>query len=75
MTRSASIWAPILVFALLASVTLAITIGPAAISPADVWASVAHHLGLGESSLPPLRDAIVRRFVAATRDEDAIPPG
>ena len=59
MTRSASIWAPILVVALLASITVAITIGPAAISPADVWASVGHHLGLGETSLPPLRDAIV----------------
>ncbi|WP_350348609.1 putative F420-0 ABC transporter permease subunit [Agromyces sp. G08B096] len=44
---------------LAASLVIAITIGPAALTPADVLSSVAAHLGLGESSLPPLRDAIV----------------
>ncbi|MFE7270565.1 FecCD family ABC transporter permease [Streptomyces sp. NPDC057623] len=45
--------------ALLASVAVAVTIGPADISTADVWASVAAHLGLGDSTLAPLRDGIV----------------
>ncbi|MGW7693906.1 FecCD family ABC transporter permease [Streptomyces asiaticus] len=45
--------------ALLASVAFAVTIGPADISTADVWAAVTAHLGLGESTLPPLRDGIV----------------
>ncbi|MFF8597227.1 FecCD family ABC transporter permease [Streptomyces sp. NPDC015220] len=44
---------------LLASVAVAVTIGPADISPADVWTSVAARLGLGEATLPPLRDGIV----------------
>lgn len=45
--------------ALLASIAVAVTIGPADISTGDVWASVAAHLGLGESKLAPLRDGIV----------------
>ncbi|MGW1672466.1 FecCD family ABC transporter permease [Streptomyces sp. NPDC002324] len=45
--------------ALLASVAVAVTIGPADISAGDVWASVAAHLGLGEGTLAPLRDGIV----------------
>ena len=35
------------------------TIGPAGLSPADVWASVLAHLGIGEPTLSPLRDGIV----------------
>ncbi|MEU9456841.1 iron chelate uptake ABC transporter family permease subunit [Streptomyces sp. NPDC048277] len=45
--------------ALLVSIAVAVTIGPADISTGDVWASVAAHLGLGESTLAPLRDGIV----------------
>ncbi|GAB2464837.1 FecCD family ABC transporter permease [Streptomyces incanus] len=45
--------------ALAASVAVAVTIGPADISTADVWASVMAHLGGGESTLTPLRDGIV----------------
>ncbi|WP_416955890.1 FecCD family ABC transporter permease [Streptomyces sp. Agncl-13] len=45
--------------ALAVSVAFAVTIGPADISTADVWASVASHLGGGESTLAPLRDGIV----------------
>ncbi|MEU7423099.1 iron chelate uptake ABC transporter family permease subunit [Streptomyces sp. NPDC040750] len=45
--------------ALLASIAVAVTIGPADISTGDVWASVAAHLGLGEATLTPLRDGIV----------------
>lgn len=45
--------------ALLLSLTFAITIGPAAITPVDVWGSVLHHLGLGPTPLSLLRDGIV----------------
>ncbi|TQE36316.1 iron ABC transporter permease [Streptomyces ipomoeae] len=45
--------------ALLASVAVAVTIGPADISTSEVWASVAARLGFGESALAPLRDGIV----------------
>nr|WP_026378505.1 putative F420-0 ABC transporter permease subunit [Agromyces italicus] len=45
--------------ALVVSVVVAVTIGPAALSPADVLASVAAHLGFGEATLSPLRDGIV----------------
>ncbi|MBK3572449.1 iron chelate uptake ABC transporter family permease subunit [Streptomyces sp. MBT65] len=45
--------------ALLVSVAFAVTVGPADISTADVWASVASHLGGGRSTLAPLRDGIV----------------
>jgi len=44
---------------LAASVVVAVTIGPAGLSPADVWASVLAHLGIGEPTLSPLRDGIV----------------
>jgi len=44
---------------LVASVVVAVTIGPAGLSPADVWASVLAHLGVGEPTLSPLRDGIV----------------
>ncbi|GAA3750627.1 iron chelate uptake ABC transporter family permease subunit [Leifsonia bigeumensis] len=53
------IWAVTLVAALLASITFAVTFGPANITPVEVWGSIAHHLGFGQSSLPPLRDSIV----------------
>ncbi|WP_425545878.1 putative F420-0 ABC transporter permease subunit [Agromyces neolithicus] len=42
-----------------ASVIVAVTIGPAALAPADVFASIAAHLGIGEPTLSPLRDGIV----------------
>ncbi|WP_430647177.1 putative F420-0 ABC transporter permease subunit [Agromyces sp. GXS1127] len=48
-----------LVALLAASVVLAVTIGPAGLAPGDVLASIAAHLGLGEPTLAPLRDAIV----------------
>lgn len=54
--------APILLGAvavLVASIVLAVTFGPAQIGPVEVWRSVADHLGVGTSSLPELRDAIV----------------
>ncbi|MCG7203242.1 FecCD family ABC transporter permease [Streptomyces arenae] len=47
------------VAAVLGSIAVAVTIGPADISTGDVWASVGSHLGLGESGLAPLRDGIV----------------
>ncbi|WP_372593012.1 putative F420-0 ABC transporter permease subunit [Actinotalea sp.] len=50
---------------LLASMTVAVSVGPAGIAPADVWASVAHHLtgllgaGTGTAPLGPLLDGVV----------------
>ncbi len=51
--------APVLSVALVASVVVAVTIGPADIRFDEVWASIASHLGLGVSPLPLLRDGIV----------------
>ncbi|MBQ0854056.1 FecCD family ABC transporter permease [Streptomyces sp. NPDC057621] len=44
---------------LVASVAVAITIGPADIRVADVWSVVASHLGWGSTELSPIRDGIV----------------
>lgn len=44
---------------LVASVAVAITIGPADIRVGDVWSAVAARLGVGESALSVLRDGIV----------------
>ncbi len=52
-------WAVALSVLLVASIVVAVTIGPAGLSPADVWASVLAHLGIGEPTLSPLRDGIV----------------
>ena len=49
----------VLAVLLAASVVVAVTIGPAGLAPADVFASVLAHLGLGEPTLSPLRDGIV----------------
>jgi iron complex transport system permease protein len=53
------LWAILLSIALVLSVTVAVTIGPANISFTDVWASILSHLGFGESTLGVLRDGIV----------------
>jgi iron complex transport system permease protein len=55
----APLWAGVLVLATIASIILAVTVGPADITARDVWASVLHHLGVGESPLTVLRDGIV----------------
>jgi iron complex transport system permease protein len=55
----APLWAGVLVLATIASIVLAVTVGPADITARDVWASVLHHLGVGESPLTVLRDGIV----------------
>jgi iron complex transport system permease protein len=52
-------WAAVLALGVLASIVAAVTIGPADLSAGDVWASILHHIGLGESPLSPLRDGIV----------------
>ncbi len=61
LTRHATgiVWAVVLGAAVLASVTLAVTFGPANITPGEVWGSILHHLGIGASPLSPLRDSIV----------------
>ena len=55
----ASVWGGLLAVGLVASITFAVTFGPAEITSGDVWASVLHHLGIGSSPLSPLRDGIV----------------
>ncbi|WP_201276714.1 putative F420-0 ABC transporter permease subunit [Marisediminicola senii] len=45
--------------ALVLSIGVAVTIGPADIRFGEVWASIASNLGLGTSPLSPLRDGIV----------------
>lgn len=52
-------WGALLTLALAASVSIAVTLGPADIRFDEVWASIASHLGLGTSPLPLLRDGIV----------------
>jgi iron complex transport system permease protein len=44
---------------LIASVVIAVTIGPAELNIGEVWGSIAAHLGAGDSPLTPLRDGIV----------------
>ncbi len=53
------LWGAVLAVVLLASIVVAVTIGPAAISARDVWESILHHLGLGATPLSELRDGIV----------------
>ncbi len=48
-----------LVGALVASILLSITLGPADITSAEVWRSILARVGFGESPLTPLRDGIV----------------
>jgi iron complex transport system permease protein len=52
-------WGLLLGVGLVLSITVAVTIGPADISFADVWATIGSHVGLGESPLSVLRDGIV----------------
>lgn len=56
--RSA-VWTIVLAAALVASITFAVTFGPANITPLEVWGSILHHLGIGEPPLTALRDSIV----------------
>jgi len=58
MRRAGAIGAA-LALLLLASVVVAVTIGPADLSPTEVLASVAHHLGIGAAPESVLRDGIV----------------
>ncbi|MDO8107296.1 iron chelate uptake ABC transporter family permease subunit [Isoptericola sp. b441] len=62
MRRGLPAWAAFTLAALvlLASLVVAVTIGPAGIAPADVWATIAHHVGLpAPGTLSPLLDGIV----------------
>lgn len=56
---TASVWAALLAVVLVISVIVATTIGPAELTPSEVWASILHRLGLGPSPLTPLQDGIV----------------
>ena len=59
MTRRPALVGVALGVALVASITFAVTIGPADIRFDEVWASIASHLGFGTTPLPVLRDGIV----------------
>ncbi|WP_323014603.1 iron chelate uptake ABC transporter family permease subunit [Devosia sp.] len=51
---------PALVVVLLASIVLAVTLGPADIAPMEVWQTIGHRLGLvAESPVGRLREAII----------------
>ncbi|WP_240740553.1 putative F420-0 ABC transporter permease subunit [Microbacterium sp. PI-1] len=52
-------WAIALLVVLGLSVVSSVTLGPAAITPSEAWGSILAHLGIGESTLTPLRDGIV----------------
>lgn len=53
-------WFTVLSLLLIGSITVAVTIGPAALAPGDIWRSIAWHLGLvSEPPLTALRDSIV----------------
>ena len=58
-SRLAWLWGIGLAAALVVSLVVTVTIGPADITFGDVWASIGSHLGLGESPLTVLRDGIV----------------
>jgi iron complex transport system permease protein len=53
------VWAVVLSVGVAVSIVIAVAIGPANISAADVWGSILHHLGIGASPVNPLRDGIV----------------
>ena len=53
------VWGVGFAAALVVSIVVAVTIGPADIRFDEVWASIGSHLGLGTSPLPLLRDGIV----------------
>ena len=52
-------WSIALLVVLGLSVVLSVTLGPTQISSSEVWSSILSHLGIGESTLSPLRDGIV----------------
>lgn len=58
-SRRPALAAAILAVLLVASITFAVTIGPAQLSIGEVWASIGAHLGFGDSPLSVLRDGIV----------------
>lgn len=53
------VWTVALIVTLGLSVVVSVTLGPAQISASEVWGSILSHLGIGESSLTPLRDGII----------------
>ncbi|MGO2520874.1 MAG: putative F420-0 ABC transporter permease subunit [Microbacterium sp.] len=52
-------WTIALLIALGLSLVLSVTLGPAQLSPGEVWSSILSHIGIGQSDLSPLRDGIV----------------
>jgi iron complex transport system permease protein len=54
-----SAWTVTLIITLGLSIVISVTLGPAQISASEVWGSILSHLGIGETSLAPLRDGII----------------
>ena len=54
-----TIAAIVLTVGLAASIVAAVTIGPADLTPGEVWGSILARFGIGESGLTPIRDGIV----------------
>ncbi|WP_082717212.1 putative F420-0 ABC transporter permease subunit [Microterricola viridarii] len=52
-------WTALLAVAVVGSIIIAVTIGPAGLAPTDVFASIGAHLGFGEPTLSTIRDGIV----------------
>lgn len=57
--RRTAVWVVILATGLMGSIVVSVTLGPADISAGDVWRVVLARLGINETELPPLREAIV----------------
>lgn len=58
-TKSHGILITALAALLAVTVVASVCVGPADIAPGQVWSSIAHHLGWGETDLSPVRDAII----------------
>jgi len=55
-------WTLALSVLVIASVVISITLGPAQISAGEVWSSILARIGIGDSTLTPLRDGIIRQL-------------
>lgn len=53
------IWLPLLLGVMVVSITVAVTVGPADITMREAWGVLGEKLGIGQSSLTPLRAGIV----------------
>lgn len=57
--RGPLVWGPVLLAVLVLSMSIAVTIGPADLGVAEVWAVIGERLGLVDSGLTTIREGIV----------------